>query len=191
MLSKVKKNSLITMSLFISVVSSFISVYPANAQVAQLSPAQREAQKQSIRQQLMQYYSNQKNALTPENAGQRWQSISQAPADFPLPLFNGTHTMFMQPSAALQQALPQLQLPPQITIKTQDSPEAVAQWYRSSLPRLGFVFINKGPDLAAKQGYMLKATSPKLACAILIKGDGAPNASTTINICAFKTRSKS
>jgi hypothetical protein len=117
----------------------------------------------------------------------KWKSVACAPEDFPVPLYKGHQTTFLQPSAlqlsTMQHVSPQLQGLFEIKLKTKDQANAVQSWYEGALPQSG---IPVNITICKQNKRIIKAESSSLICSIIICEDDCSKGETKIEICAVR-----
>ncbi len=177
------KSKFARLSRYVTLLSATIMALAPLAADASPGDASR-ARQAAIHAQMMQLYHTQLAATTAETAQQMWQSAANAPADFPLPVFNGTETHYML--SRMPHTIPNMQNVSQMILRTKDSPTTLNQWYQGVLTRQGLAIDNKGPQVTTVGYRVIRAESEKLSCNILIYGRESGDFDTTVNITAVR-----
>lgn len=93
-----------------------------------------------------------------------WQPVDKAPADFPVPLYNGSGTEFQPVNFDLPAQSGSAHF---ITLRTQGSPREVGEWYKQHLTA-----FNLQPDVRAPRSSVecrvIRASSRSLDCAVVV-----------------------
>ncbi len=168
----------VTVALAVAGALSFI----ACGQSAFAAPSKKMLEReQAIKAQIIEWNRSQMAAITPSNAQNVWKNVALAPHDFPVPIFSGNESVFME---VKMPPLPQLQNVSQIYIRTKDNPAAVARWYQSRLAGAGLSLDSKLPRTTAPGTQVFKAENSNIVCSIMISGKDLGEPDTTISITA-------
>ncbi len=94
-----------------------------------------------------------------------WQSVDSAPADFPVPLFKGNGTEFLNvtielPSRGGEQTY-------HIALRTKDPPTEVVRWYKQALPARGLKIALDAGGKSPAGCEVIRAESDSLSCAVV------------------------
>jgi len=127
-------------------------------------------------------------ALRPE-----WKPVNQAPAGFPVPLYTGSQTQFLQmPGNNVAAGNKGGRIAYQILLKTQDNPDTVVQWYRLALKQKGFQ-ENQG-QVRMPEGVkqrLIRAQSSTLSASIVVgEGVSQTGGGTVIQVFAMERKRK-